>query len=646
MLFNKNTSLPPNTLNTSHTPSPLKRNNNNNNNTTNNDTIDAGKIRRLELLSVLRLLLAILMTLLLANRFNTVSGRFTNSEPQMIAAVYAIAALVGWRVLVSKTIFWRGVLFAQLMVDVIVIGLLVASLGGSDGGYSILYIMPIVAAATLLTRPLALFIGAVSMITLMLDGLRRSLILQQQVDWFVLGLYGIACFVCIAVLRLAAERAERHETAARQAQTSTLLMQELQEQHLPEDALAWLVFDQSGVVHLLNSMARSLAWQAGVLLEVGYHITPDSPLTAWLTASQTPDEHSIDWPPPDTLRLHTANTPTHLSQAPFSQALYLKPSQLPQLPHMTALTLELASTRSARKQQVQLAAMGQISASIAHEIRNPLGAISQAAELIKEGGELNRTDASLMEMVLLNTQRIERIVRNLLTWSRGMQAHPSSFSPNTHVAALIQQLVIDMGIAPQRVVFQGLDFSAPQMRQYADYVARFDTDHLYQVISNLLSNALRYAKPNPASIMVALRPRGKHVAVCVMDNGEPVDANVVAHLFEPFQSTSKQGTGLGLYLCREYAVANQGALQLFDSRKLAQLVLWGTNMDLHQLTSVLAHSQANTSDSTAIPTIPAIPTVDNQAANTRDETLKHDPWDAMPYTKAFVLSLPWRAESA
>ncbi len=592
-----------------------------------NATIDAGKIRRLELLSVLRTLLAILVALSLG-----LAERTLNSDTALIAAVYAVSAIVSWRVLSIKPWFWRGVLFAQLMLDLVLISLLVLGLGGSDSGYVVLYVMPIVTAATLLKRPLALFVGAISIIVVLLDALRRQALLQQRIDWLILGLYGIGGFVAILILRLAAERTDNNETFARQAQISAALMQELQEQHLPEDVPAWLVFDQRGVVHLLNNMARSLAWQAGVLLEVGYRITPQSPLKLWLQAGNTQAEQSLEWPPQSAKQLKTNDDIT-------SQTLYVKSSPLPQQ-HMTALTLELSIARNNKQQQVQLAAMGQISASIAHEIRNPLGAISQAAELIKEGGQLSAADSPLLEMVLLNTQRIERIVNNLLTWSRGMQAHPSEFFPNTQIASVVQQLVIDLAIAPKQLVFQGLDLSGDTLAQYAQHRARFDTDHLYQILGNLLSNALRYAKKEPSSIMVALRPRGNHLAICVMDNGKPVDAGIAKHLFEPFQSTSKQGTGLGLYLSREYAVANQGALQLLTGYKLNQLLIWRSSADLHPWTTMIMES-TNTNINTSTDNPSMLKQTHAFQPHNLNNTHTADPWQNPTYTKAFVLSIPW-----
>jgi two-component system, NtrC family, sensor histidine kinase PilS len=573
---------------------------------TDNESVDAAKVRRLNLLSILRVVLGFIVLILLIGRFNALSDNGAAYQSIVFAAIYTVVSLIGWRILNIKLLIWRSILFAQLMIDIILISLLVVSLGGSDGGYAMLYAIPIITATTLLSRPLAFFVGAISVIVLMLDAFRRFITLNQSVDWLLLGLYGIACFVCIALLRLATERADQNENLIRQASIAAMLVQEVQEQHLPDDSLAWVVFDNEGTVHLLNKGARSLAWQANVLLEIGYKIVQDSPLWPWYNARHTLEEQLIGWPP----------VLIDSSIEPFSrlnhdnQLLYIKPSVLPQLPHMTALNLELESTRLSREHQSQLAAMGRISASIAHEIRNPLGAISQAVELLQENDALSGGDRQLIALMLQNTQRINRIISNLLLWSRGIQTNPSSFLPNSYLADLVQQLMRDLSIPNTRIVFQGLDFTQPSLNQYIHHQASFDTDHLYQILSNLLSNALRHARQDDGSIALALYPRGKYLAVSVMDNGEPVAASVAAHLFEPFQSTAKQGTGLGLYLSREYAVANKGVLQLFEGTQLLRLLSSEYSTQLFKI-------------------------------NHQPSTVCHP----LSYTKAFVLSVPWSPSS-
>jgi two-component system, NtrC family, sensor histidine kinase PilS len=513
------------------------------------DNPDSSKRRRFALLTWLRFGFSILLTILLAWVFGGGDKASNALSPTFIAGVYALACFTGLWVMLYSNIPWPMQLFGQLIVEVILIALMVASLGGGAGGYAILFMMPIAAAASLMSWTSAMLICSVSALSLLIDGLRRASLGVQTVDWVLIGLLGMAGFALMALLRLAAQRTESVETLARQAQTQALLAQELSEQHLKQDTLGWLVLDEQRVVRLHNEPARSLAWLAGQTLEMGAVIDASSPLNVWLERSQQGAEFSVDWPPPQS------------DSAIKREQLFIKTSSLPHLNGYIALTLELSSARSAKARELSLAAMGRLSASIAHEIRNPLAAISQAAELLQESNALPARDAPLLAMVLTNAQRIERIVHNLLSWSRGTQAAPVAFAPHDTLTGIVQQICVGLQLKPAQ-----LQLDTPtQVLQ----TVRFDTDHLYQIVSNLISNAARFASAAPASIRLTLKPRGAFVALLVLDDGAPVDGQVAQNLFEPFQSGSKQGTGLGLFLCREYAQANQASLELLTESNAA-----------------------------------------------------------------------------
>jgi two-component system, NtrC family, sensor histidine kinase PilS len=518
------------------------------------DSLASSKLRRFWLLTWLRVGLSVLLTISLALTFG--SGDKTNNalSPTLIAGMYALASFAELWMLYYSRVDWRNQLFGQLLVDVILIGLMVTSLGGGSGGYAILFMMPIAMAASLMNWSSAMFICAVSVLSVLVDGVRRAFLGQSNVDWLLLGVLGLAGFALMSLLRFATERTERVEAVARQAKAQALLVQELSDQHLKEDTLGWVVLDEHNVVQLLNTPARTLAWQAGELLEVDHLIKPADALSEWLCALNQVNEQTIDWPPND------------LNQGQTQGQLHIKASVLPHMKGYTALTLELNSSRTARNRDLHLATMGRLSASIAHEIRNPLAAISQATELLQESGNFPSSDTVLLKMLLTNTQRIDRIVHNLLSWSRGIQAHPVAFQPYLAVSQMAHDICISLQLPSKRL------FIEPSLSNLPD--VQFDEDHLYQILSNLLSNAARYASHNEhahseTSIRIELRLRGRFVALLVLDDGEDVDANIAQHLFEPFQTASKDGTGLGLFLCREYAQANAGSLQLMTCDPLA-----------------------------------------------------------------------------
>jgi two-component system sensor histidine kinase PilS (NtrC family) len=545
------------------------------------EALELGKLRRLKLLSLSRLVLAGFLTVLLAATVGNVTREFNTLSPTFVALMYVFAALAALWVLQYGKLSWRGQLFAQLLADIGLIGLLVSSLGGSAGGFAILYLMPIAVAASLLNWTGSLFVCSICVLFLLADGSRRYFILQLDYDWAQLGIQGLMSYGLMSALRYSVMRAEQRESLIRRGLMQERLIKELQEQHIQEDTLGWIVIDPSNTVQLMNAPARSLAWRAGMLLDIGHTIVPADSVFSWLKAINQTQEISVPWPPIPLIASKPLQSDGGKTQSASAEHLFVKAAPLPHMAGLIALTLELSSARNERNREQQLATMGRLSASIAHEIRNPLAAISQAAELLNEASGIQAADRPLLDMLVSNTQRIDRIIHNLLSWSRGTQASPINLNPELVVRQMAQQIAVGLKLKPEQLLIE------PAIEQAQS--VWFDEDQLYQILSNLMSNAARYASGQPNSICLTFRPRGRFLALLVLDDGPPVDATVAAHLFEPFQTASKQGTGLGLFLCREYAQANQGGLQLMHPE---------LTLDSRQ------------------------------------------PWVPAPYTKAFVLNLP------
>lgn len=546
------------------------------------------QLRRLGLLTILRIIVAGVLTVSLSITTNAINRDANSLPPAILAMAYCLAALAALWALKFSHIAWRGQLFGQLLLDILILGLLVHSLGGSAGGYVILLMLPIAAASALLSWSFALFVCSVCVLAVMADGLWRMLVMSQSVDWLLLGLQCAGGFALMAMLRYTSARAEHTDRLERKARAQTMLAEALQDQHIQEESLGVLVIDANSAVQLINAPARSFALQAGVLLEPGERLDRHLRLQTWLDACRHAQEFAATWPPTQSLQnedIRDGGTTLSMQQPDSTDMLLIKASRLPSMPGLTVLTIDTQSNRKAQAQQDNLAAIGRLSASIAHEIRNPLAAISQAAELMRESDGLHASDLKMLDMVLSNTQRIERIVQNLLGWSRGMQAQAQTLDPVRHIQTMLHEVVLNLQLEP----------SVVQVLKSQDKLdaVRFDADHLHQILSNLLGNAARFATGKPNSIAVHLRKRTKGLAIVVLDDGVRVDAQVKAHLFEPFQSASKQGTGLGLFLCREYARANRGGLRLVE---------------------------------------PAQGAADNDPSFV---------WVPKPYTKAFVLAVPW-----
>ncbi len=235
-----------------------------------------------------------------------------------------------------------------------------------------------------------------------------------------------------------------------------------------------------------------------------------------------------------TLRLRVRFTPPAAGEAAGAEA-----------DPYCVLLLEDLRTAQARLRQEKLAAMGRVSAGIAHEIRNPLAAISQANALLLED-ELRPDQQRLARMVADNVRRLQRIVDDVMELAPGGAEPPQPIDARGVVAATAVDWARTnhLELGPQ----SRLRTELPEQ----PLGALFDADQLRRVLVNLLDNALRHASEAPGAVLLRLAARGDSQAVLqVLSDGAAIPPEIERHLFEPFFSTRSRGSGLGLYICRE-----------------------------------------------------------------------------------------------
>jgi two-component system sensor histidine kinase PilS (NtrC family) len=209
------------------------------------------------------------------------------------------------------------------------------------------------------------------------------------------------------------------------------------------------------------------------------------------------------------------------------------------------LLLEDVRTAQARLHQEKLAAMGRVSAGIAHEIRNPLAAIAQANALLLEDA-LPGSQQRLAQMVADNVERLKRIVDEVMEVAPGTAPELSVVDATAEVAATAAEwaLTAKLELGPDSVL--QLDLPTQPLRVV------FDREHLRRVLVNLLDNANRHGSGTPGAVGVRLVERDQgSVLLRVDSDGPAITQEVERQLFEPFFSTRSRGTGLGLYICRE-----------------------------------------------------------------------------------------------
>jgi len=230
-----------------------------------------------------------------------------------------------------------------------------------------------------------------------------------------------------------------------------------------------------------------------------------------------------------------------------------------------------------RLQQSKLASLGRLAASIAHEIRNPLSAISHAGQLLSESPQLPEEDRRLTEIIRKHCTRVNHIIEDILLLSRRSDSRRENIDLKPWLVDFLTDFLAERQLTTQ----------AFRLAQSSDHlVALADAGHLRQILDNLCQNALRYGKPELGPITIRSFCSDKTPCIEVIDNGNGIDDETLKHLFEPFFTTSSVGTGLGLYICKELAELNQAKLHYYltdDNRSCFQLRLFDATTHLIEI---------------------------------------------------------------
>jgi two-component system sensor histidine kinase PilS (NtrC family) len=207
-------------------------------------------------------------------------------------------------------------------------------------------------------------------------------------------------------------------------------------------------------------------------------------------------------------------------------------------------------------QQMKLVALGRLTASIAHEIRNPLSSIGHAAQLLDEDGAVGGGGRRLLDIIRGNVFRLDRIVQEVLYLNRRDRAQPEAIDAHVYLPQFAQEF----GLV-EKVPAEAIDVQVRTRQRLW-----FDRQHLDQVLWNVVRNAWRHGRKQPGSVRIAAGPADGPglLALDVIDDGPGISREAQAHLFEPFFTTEAQGTGLGLYIARELCEGNGARIEYVD----------------------------------------------------------------------------------
>ena len=510
--------------------------------------------------------LALALLLLTAFGFEQQNRLFGKQAPGLFLATVLVYMLL--TLLAVAGSYWRRPVLAvqahlQMLVDLVALTVMIHASGGLSSSLISLLITAVAASGILLPLSSALLAAALGFFLLAgswlitqweiaatlaregrglagWPGLWERLNDHVTEDWVRLGVLGATLFIAAVLTYALAERARNSEALARRRTMELMGVAELNQGIIRHLQNGVVVVDATGRVLLSNGTARdALAWTTA---ESGMTLEALSPLLAQRWREWLDDANLTTRPfrPADHRPELTARF-TRLSGQQASNILIL---------------LEDSEQATERLQQIKLAALGRLTAGIAHEIRNPLAAISHAAQLLQESAGASVNDRRLAQIVHDHVKRANRIINDVLDLARRDRVKPERLMLATWLAEFCRDFT------PEK------DSTLPQWHHSVipeSLAVYFDPHQLRQVLWNLCANACQHGVRPGDAPRIELRARQEERRgrsfLEVRDAGPGIPEDNSVKLFEPFFTTRSKGTGLGLYLARELCEANRAQLQ-------------------------------------------------------------------------------------
>ncbi len=411
---------------------------------------------------------------------------------------------------------------------------------GSSINYTPLFALPVLLSAVLGSLMLAL--GTTAAVTLLLLGGAWSgaLWLPTEMGSQLLqaGLTGTGLFVVALLTHQLATRLAREEEAARQSASLATLHGRVNELVIENLADGILVVDRNRTVRAANPAARAMVDWARPARRAPFSLDSEPGWQVLARLAEAAFRHGGAGDTDTELR--------HPGMPPCRVRVRIRMASTASRGGESLCVMFLQDQREleARVRNEKLSAMGRMSAAVAHEIRNPLAAISQANALLDE--ELDDpTQKRLTDMVRQNAQRLAQIVDEILNIAGVKQLAQDPTGNRLALAPAVQSMCKDWLSQEGKHTPVSLSLSPGTPD------AQFSADHLRRVIVNLLDNARRYARhAAPIHVRVDVLADGRPV-LGVWSDGPALEPAVQRHLFEPFFSSESRSSGLGLYICRE-----------------------------------------------------------------------------------------------
>ncbi len=506
--------------------------------------------RVLRLLNVFRLIVVpLLITLHFLSDTPRLVGSVNPALFYLAAAGYFGFALVNGFFAERRRPPFNLQIYIQVAIDVLAIVTLMHTSGGISSGLGNLLIVSIGAVSLTVPRKIAILFAAIATIAVLFEQSTAHLAgITTGAEFTPAAVLGTIIFVIALAFQPLARRIRESEALAAQRGIDLANLAQLNEyiiQHLRESIV---VVDSDDRIRLINeSAARHLGAPENAR---GMRLTEVSPRLFAATQSWRQLRNRLNYSPPSV----TAADGSTVIKPQFA-------SIGKDAPQAVLIFLEDPSLIAERVQQTKLASLGRLSASIAHEIRNPIGAISHAGQLLAESPAAGPDERRLTDIIYENSERVSDIVDNVLQLSRRDQSSPERFGLIEWVNEFADEFCNTLQLEDGRLRINSAGDSIEVM---------IDPSHLHQVMWNLCENAVRHAEGLDGEAGMELRggrlSPSSRPFLEVADRGPGIEPAAVERVFEPFFTSGAGGTGLGLFISRELCECNRATL-LYEPRQ-------------------------------------------------------------------------------
>lgn len=428
--------------------------------------------------------------------------------------------------------------FSTLTLDILVLHGLFYCSSGISGGLINLLLITVAAGNIMIRGRIGLSFAAMATILSISVEIERLLAnLSHFTEIARAGLMGSIYFATAYILQNLAIRISQSELLASQRQQDIIELEKLNHQIIQSMRTGIIVCDENTNIKVVNQACQDLIGLAQgdslpAYITDRIKLWKDNP-----DIRTTPFQAGMDKP---------------MVQVNFSRMKKEKGSEI-------LIFVEDTRLMSQQAQQLKLASLGRLTASIAHEVRNPLGAISHASQLLAESSNLDLNDKRMTDIIERHSKRVNQIIENTLQLSRRSEPETQDITIGPWLEKMIDDYLSHDETRPVIKLVQ----------ESENAHARFDVDQMEQVLINLLDNGIRHGRKTDAEAVLLVKlaetTTGHQAYIDVIDQGTGIAEADAHHLFEPFFTTESQGTGLGLYLSREMCEANQARLDYIDS---------------------------------------------------------------------------------